>query len=166
VTEIGVPWYLWEPLWRMSFTKSGICWYNPAMPWPISLLILAVYRTVFEPCGLLQWNDVWFFRCCSVSALKPKSGRFSEIKKTLSQNVHHIPLYNILQIATLLRRSNLWLSLGTCMCSNSCEKGYKKVALNFHLSCQYHSAQQRTAEQQHRHLCICTVLCCVCCEDH
>jgi len=32
--------------------------------------------------------------------------------------------------------------------------------------CQYHSAQQRTAEQQHRQWCIYTALCCVLPEDH
>ena len=42
---------------------------------------------------------------------------------------------------------------------------YKEAALNL-LSCQYHSAQQRTAEQQHHQLCIYTALCSVLREDH
>jgi len=45
-------------------------------------------------------------------------------------------------------------------------KEYKKAALNIPLTCQYHSAQQRTAEQQPRQLYIYTALCCVLREDH
>jgi hypothetical protein len=47
-----------------------------------------------------------------------------------------------------------------------CLQRYKMVALNFLLNCQNHSAQYRTAEQQHRQLCIYTALCCVLREDH
>jgi len=43
---------------------------------------------------------------------------------------------------------------------------YENAALNFPLTYQYHSAQQRTAEQQHRQLCIYTASCCVLREDH
>jgi len=40
-----------------------------------------------------------------------------------------------------------------------------KVPLNYLLTCQYHSVQQRTAEQQHRQLYIYTAWCCVLRED-
>jgi hypothetical protein len=49
--------------------------------------------------------------------------------------------------------------------TNKREK-YKKLALISLLSCQYHSAHQRTAEQQHRQMCIYTASCCVLHDDH
>jgi len=36
---------------------------------------------------------------------------------------------------------------------------YKKLPLNFLFPYQYHSAQHRTAEEQHRQLCICIASC-------
>ena len=47
------------------------------------------------------------------------------------------------------------------MWPNKIEMVYKYLQL----TCQNHNAQQRTAEQQHRQLCVCTALCCVLRED-
>jgi len=52
------------------------------------------------------------------------------------------------------------------MWQNRYEQHCKKAAFNIFLTCQYHSAQQRTAEQQHCQLYIYTASFCLLREKH
>ena len=88
----------------------------------------------------------------------------ANFRTLLTEYIYQIKLY-ILQIYIYYEERIQVFPL-LRMCSNRCKYVYKTVALNFPLSCQYHSAQQLTAEQQHRQLYIYTASCCVLREDH
>ena len=136
------------------------------MRWSLSLRIHAVLTAVFVNPAVSY--DGTLCDCVEIFRYPPSCSKQEGSSKYRSflQNILHISRDNSLHICIFIygRRFSVFRLLR--MCPNGCEYMYKNVAINILLSCQYHSAKQRTSEQQHSQLCICTASCCVLREDH